>query len=219
MRYEITKRLIDILVSAIALIFLSPLFLLIALVVKLDSPGPSIYRGQRVGRDGEMFDIYKFRSMFNDINHTGNPITIQGDARITRFGRLLRRWKLDELPNLFNVLLGDMSLVGPRPESPVFVKYYSPVQRQVLSVRPGITCLSQMRYPNEESILHGTELNETEYLKHMANKLELDLLYVCTLSLLGDILILICTVLALIGFGIDLENFFRRNVSCRSNLS
>lgn len=219
MRYEVIKRSFDVAVSATALLLLSPVFILTAIAVKCGSSGPSIYKGLRVGRYGKMFNIYKFRSMTHQADKEGSPVTVQNDSRVTRLGRLLRRLKLDELPNLVNVLLGDMSLVGPRPESPEFVKRYTSKQRQVLSVRPGIACLAQIEYTNEESLLKEKALNEREYLKHMASKLELDSLYVQTSSFLGDVSILVCTLLALFGIKINLAEYFRRNLLCHSNLS
>ena len=209
MWYGIAKRCFDVALSATTLALLSPLFVIVASAVKCDSRGPSIYKGPRVGQNGRLFKIYKFRSMIKDA-HRGSPVTTEDDTRITRLGRVLRRYKIDELPNLINVLLGDMSFVGPRPESPSYVNYYTPKQRQVLSARPGIACLAQIRYPNEESLLGGEELNEKEYLQHMAKKLDLDLLYVQTSSFWGDIAILVCTFLALFGIKIDLEESFRR---------
>jgi lipopolysaccharide/colanic/teichoic acid biosynthesis glycosyltransferase len=217
MCYETAKRYFDICLSAITLALLSPLLLIAAIAIKCDSQGPSIYRGLRMGRNGRIFAIYKFRSMISDADR-GSPVTTEGDTRITRLGRILRRWKIDELPNLINIFMGDMSFVGPRPESPVYVNYYTATQRQVFSVRPGIACLAQIRYPNEESLLKGEELNERTYLQHMANKLELDLLYVETSSFWGDLAILVCTFLAVFGIKIDLTKSFQRNHLCHLDL-
>ena len=139
MAADTLRRLLDLVASLAGLTLLSPLFVFIALLIALDSPGPVFYRGQRVGRHGRLFRLYKFRSMVISADKQGPGITAAGDARITRVGRFLRRAKLDELPQLINVLLGDMSLVGPRPEDPRYVAFYTPEQRRVLSVRPGIT--------------------------------------------------------------------------------
>ena len=217
MCYETTKRCFDICLSAITLALLSPLLLIAAIAIKCDSQGPSIYRGLRMGRNGRIFTIYKFRSMISDADR-GSPVTTEGDTRITRLGRILRRSKIDELPNLINVLVGDMSFVGPRPESPVYANYYTSKYHKVLSVRPGIACLAQIQYPNEESLLRGKELNEEDYLQHMTNKLGLDLLYVGTSSFGGDLAILVCTFLALFGLKIDPIESFRRNHLCHSGL-
>jgi lipopolysaccharide/colanic/teichoic acid biosynthesis glycosyltransferase len=132
---------------------------------------------------------------------------------------MLRRLKIDELPNLINVLVGDMSFVGPRPENPVYANYYASKYHKVLSARPGIACLAQIQYPNEESLLRGKELNEEDYLQHMTNKLNLDLLYVETSSFGGDLVILLCTFLAVFGIKIDLTKSFRRNHLCHLDLS
>ena len=208
MQYKMLKRNFDILLSILILFFLSPIISILYVIVKFSSHGPVFYRGERVGFNGKKFYIYKFRTMVLNSENQINPITADKDPRIINVGRLLRRWKLDELPNFLNVLMGDMSLVGPRPESPDLVKLYSPKQRQVLSVHPGIACLAQIRYPNEQSIFSGKYINKEIYLKHMDEKLILDLLYVQTASFFGDILILICTFLSLCGIQIDLEAFF-----------
>ena len=128
-------RVLDLNISVLGLIFLSPLFLLLAMVIKLTSPGPIFYRARRVGKDGQLFYLYKFRSMRVDADKQGPGITAANDARITAVGRFLRRTKLDELPQLINVLKGEMSLVGPRPEDPRYVALYTLEQRQVLRAR------------------------------------------------------------------------------------
>jgi lipopolysaccharide/colanic/teichoic acid biosynthesis glycosyltransferase len=217
--YEIIKRCFDLSVSGCALLFLSPLFLIIALLIKADSPGNVFYKGKRSGRHGNAFFICKFRTMIENADKIGSPVTTKDDNRITRAGKILRRSKLDELPNLFNVFLGDMSLVGPRPESPVMVQQYNTEQSQVLNVKPGIACIAQIRYPNEQALLSGNQLNETEYVRHMKDKLDLDLLYVKTASFFGDLLILFFTFLAVFGIQIDLESFFhRRRMLCHLKL-
>jgi lipopolysaccharide/colanic/teichoic acid biosynthesis glycosyltransferase len=148
------KRGFDLVVASLGLALLSPLFLLIALAVKLDSPGPVFYRQIRVGKAEVLFRVLKFRSMFNDVGKSGRLVTVMGDPRITRFGRVMRKWKLDELPQLINVISGNMSLVGPRPEVSEYLDCYSPQQREVLfSVKPGITDLAAIEYRDEEMIL------------------------------------------------------------------
>lgn len=209
MFYRAVKRSFDIVISTVVLIIISPLLLLLTAIVKADSRGPAIFGGRRVGRNGREFLIYKFRSMVVNAEALGSPVTTQRDPRVTRVGRFMRRWKLDELPNFSNVWLGDMSLVGPRPESPSMVAKYLPEQRQVLSVRPGIAGIAQIRYVNEQAVLPGEKLDEAAYLRHMTDKLNLDLLYIRTASFGGDMLILCCTALALLGIQIDLESFFR----------
>lgn len=174
---QMLKRLFDIVMSVALLVVFSPLFAAIALVIKLTSPGPVFYRATRIGRDGETFKLYKFRSMVVDADRSGPGITTAGDARVTRIGRILRKSKLDELPQFINVLRGEMSLVGPRPEDPRYVALYTPEQRAVLRVRPGITSPASVYYRDEESLLAGDDW-ETRYIEEiMPAKLEIDLDY------------------------------------------
>lgn len=191
------KRLFDVMVSGIGLLALSPLLLAIGLAVRLTSPGPALYKAKRVGRDGELFTLYKFRSMVADADKQGPGVTTAGDSRVTPVGRILRRTKLDELPQLFNVLRGDMSLVGPRPEDPRYVALYTPEQRAVLRVRPGITSPASVHYRDEERILQG-ENWETQYMTQvLPAKLALDLEYAQEANLLTDLKIILQTAKAL----------------------
>lgn len=190
-------RLFDVFVSGTALILLSPALLLLALLVRLSSPGPALFRQQRVGRNGELFWLFKFRSM--RVGSDGPAVTAGGDSRITPIGRRLRQWKLDELPQLFNVVRGDMALVGPRPEAPKYVRHYTEEQRQVLAVRPGITGVSQLEFRHEEALLAGHDDVESVYIHTILPvKLSLDLRYVRERTLGGDIVILLRTVLVLL---------------------
>jgi lipopolysaccharide/colanic/teichoic acid biosynthesis glycosyltransferase len=193
----LAKRLLDTAAALIGLIVLAPVFAVVGLLVKLDSPGPVFFHGRRIGQDGRVFDLIKFRSMVIDAPEKGPAITCRDDPRVTRIGRLLRKSKLDELPGLINVLRGEMSLVGPRPEAPVWVERYSPRQRAVLTVKPGITGLTQVKYRNEEQLLTGASL-DTDYAKLMNDKLDLDLHYVENRSLGLDIRILTETAVAVI---------------------
>ncbi len=147
------KRSFDIAVAVCGIVPLLPVMFVIAAAVKLTSPGPVFYRQVRVGRNGRPFRIYKFRSMVCDAELRGGPLTVGGDARITPFGRFLRRHKLDEWPQLFNVLCGEMSLVGPRPEVPEFIEMYPESYKRILSVRPGMTSLTTLVFRNEEQLL------------------------------------------------------------------
>lgn len=147
------KRIIDIIGSALGLVALSPLLLGLACAVKITSQGPVLYRQTRLGRGGRPFSIYKFRSMVDGAEHRGARVTGAGDARVTRLGLFLRRHKLDELPQLLNVLRGDMSLVGPRPEVPEFAAHYPEEFARVLSVRPGVTHRATQLFRNEEELL------------------------------------------------------------------
>ena len=158
------KRLFDLLIAGLALLLLSPLLLVLALWVKLDSPGPVLFRQERVGRFGRPFQIHKFRTMEHDPAQHGPQITVGDDPRITRAGRLLRHYKLDELPQLVDVLRGAMSLVGPRPEVPRYVALYPPALRdKVLSVRPGITDLASIQFRDENALLSKSADPEREY--------------------------------------------------------
>jgi lipopolysaccharide/colanic/teichoic acid biosynthesis glycosyltransferase len=174
---ELGRRLVHGAVALGLLVLLAPVLLLLALLVRASSPGPVFFGQQRVGQGGRLFRIYKFRTM--RVNNSGPQVTAGADPRITPIGARLRHWKLDELPQLLNVLKGDMAFVGPRPEVPCYVAYYTPEQRQVLSVPPGITGLTQLRYRNEEELMRGAPDPEALYLREiMPQKLALDLEYV-----------------------------------------
>ena len=188
------KRLFDIVASSLGLIALSPLFLVLALWIKADSRGPVFYRQTRVGKDNRDFRLYKFRSMRPDADK-GSLITIGGrDPRETRSGYYIRKYKLDEFPQLINVLKGDMSLVGPRPEVRKYVDMYTPQQMKVLSVRPGITSLASIRYRNENEILAAADDPDRCYIEQvMPDKLRIDLEYVGNASLANDIRLILST--------------------------
>jgi lipopolysaccharide/colanic/teichoic acid biosynthesis glycosyltransferase len=150
----VLKRALDLTASALSLPLLLPAMILIAIIIKLDSPGPVFFRQTRVGRAGRPFHIFKFRSMVIDAARRGTALTVDADPRITRAGRFLRRTKLDELPQVLNILAGDMSIVGPRPEVPEFIKFYSPEQRSViLSMRPGMTDYAAILFHDESALL------------------------------------------------------------------
>lgn len=194
------KRVFDILVSAILLILLSPLFLLIAIAIKRDTPGPVFYRGQRVGKGGKPFYILKFRTMFESSeSYDGPPVTAQDDPRITPLGRWLRDTKLNESPQFWNVLRGDMSLVGPRPEDPTLAKTWPlGARNEILSVRPGITSPASVLYHDEESLLSSKNLLE-RYLKDLTpDKMRLDQLYIRYHSFWLDFDVLLWTALIMV---------------------
>lgn len=183
-----TKRTFDLLLATIGLLFLSPLFLIGAILAKLQSKGPFFYKATRVGRGGIRFEMYKFRTMVANADSIGGSLTTYKDTRVTRIGRFLRWTKLDELPNLINVIKGEMSLIGPRPEAPVYVKYYTETQRQVLQVKPGMTGPSQLANRDEEEKLKGQQDAEHFYITElMPKKLDLDLRYVATQNIASDI--------------------------------
>jgi len=179
--------------------FLSPLFFVIGMLLKMTSPGPTFFLQERVGRGGQLFRIAKFRSMVVNAENVGPALTFAGDPRVIQLGRILRRLKLDELPQLWNVLMGEMSLVGPRPELPRYVAGFTSQQRQVLTVRPGITDLASIVYRQEEDLLgrnpdpeqfyrqvvlpHKLSLN-MEYLQRMSFVFDLSLIFQTTISLL-----------------------------------
>lgn len=195
----IAKRAMDIVLSACALAVLWPLLLLIALAIWIDDPGPVFYRQVRVGRNGKTFRIFKFRSMVMDADKKGLAITVGRDSRITRVGTVLRKTKLDELAQLLNVILGQMSFVGPRPEVPKYVELYTPYQRQVLLVRPGITDYASIAYRNENDLLAGAPNPEAMYIEQiMPDKIELNMKYLREISPLADIRLILKTIVAVI---------------------
>jgi lipopolysaccharide/colanic/teichoic acid biosynthesis glycosyltransferase len=199
------KRAFDVIVSAAALLILAPLLAILAVAVKLNSPGPCFYRGSRVGRHGKPFRIIKFRSMVANAEQLGGSCTASDDARITGIGRFLRRYKLDEIPQLFNVLSGDMSLVGPRPEVTKYVNMFTPEESEILTVRPGITDWATLRNSDEEAILADQADPERIYLEKIRpEKLRLQLEYVHEHSFMTDLDILLRTsgmmVSRLLGF-------------------
>lgn len=188
------KRLFDIISSGIGLLCLAPVFVVMAIWIKLDSRGPVFYRQTRVGRYGRDFRIFKFRSMRVG-SDKGRQITVgERDPRITRSGYFIRRYKIDELPQLINVFLGDMSIVGPRPEVRKYVDLYSEEQRKVFQVRPGITDLASIKYSNENELLSQVDDPDTYYIDViMPDKLAINLEYIRHQSFMGDIKIIFNT--------------------------
>ena len=192
------KRLLDILVSLAGLILTFPLNPFIALAIKLDSPGPIFFCQSRVGLNGRPFTILKFRTMERDAD-SQRHLTMNVDSRITGVGRWLRRLKLDEFPTFLNVVKGDMSLVGPRPERQVYVDHYTKEQRQVLSVRPGITDLGTIRFNHEAELLGDWETSEDVYLNQiLPEKLKLNMEYIARRSFWYDLRILLWTLLLIV---------------------
>jgi lipopolysaccharide/colanic/teichoic acid biosynthesis glycosyltransferase len=193
-----TKRAFDLLFAAGGLLFLCPVFVVLALAVKLSDGGPAFYRQQRVGQGARLFVILKFRSMVLNTEKIGLSVTKDGDPRITRVGRFLRKSKLDELPQLWNVLRGDMSFVGPRPEVPRYVARYTAEQRQVLALKPGITDLATLAFRNEEELLRNAADTEKFYLEYcVPRKIELNLAYARQANVWKDIKIIVRTLLPL----------------------
>jgi len=195
----LAKRALDILLAALGLVLLAPLLAYIALRIKLDTPGPALFRQERVGRGGRLFRIHKFRTM--RVTEGGAQITAAGDARITRVGCWLRRGKLDELPQLIDVLKGDMSLVGPRPEVPRYMALVAPeVRARILAVRPGITGPAALEFRDEERLLAAAQDPERAYVEQiMPIKQRYDLDYVARHGVLGDLRIIARTLRAVLG--------------------
>lgn len=191
------KRLFDIIFSLLGLVILAPVFICIAIIIKLTSKGTVLYRAKRVGKDHALFTLFKFRTMVEHAENTGPGITASDDQRITHVGGFLRRSKLDETPQLLNVLLGTMSIVGPRPEDPRYAALYTQEQSAVLTVKPGMTSLASIQFRHEEQMLSGSDW-ENHYINEiMPSKLVIDLEYIHNASFLLDIKIIALTFLAL----------------------
>lgn len=194
----IRKRVFDVVISAIGLLLLSPILLVIALIIEIDTGGPILFKQTRVGRNQKPFKIYKFRTMDEDAEMKGLSITVGQDPRITKSGAFLRKYKLDELLQLINVFLGQMSFVGPRPEVPKYVAYYDELQKTILKIRPGITDLASIRYIDENSLLAKSSNPEDTYIHEiMPKKLELNFEYVRNLSITFDFRLILRTLFAL----------------------
>jgi lipopolysaccharide/colanic/teichoic acid biosynthesis glycosyltransferase len=194
------KRALDIIAALGGLLLLAPLFGIVALLIKLDSPGPVLFQQQRMGKNFRPFWIYKFRTMRQGA-HTALSLTVGADPRITRFGEYLRATKIDELPQLFNVLRGDMSLVGPRPEVPRYVDLFHRDYEQILKVRPGLTDLASLKYSDEASILGQSENPQGDYLgRLLPDKIHLAKEYISRSCFLLDIKLIFETVIKLFGY-------------------
>jgi lipopolysaccharide/colanic/teichoic acid biosynthesis glycosyltransferase len=194
------KRILDVVGSALGLLFLLPVLAAVAVIIKLDSPGPIFFRQERVGLGGRSFRIFKFRSMVVGAARAGTALTVRADARITRVGTFLRRSKLDELPQLLNVLTGDMSIVGPRPEVPEFMKFYTPNQRAIiLSMRPGITDYAAILFRDESALLDGKRDPVEVYRREiMPAKFSHYERYSREIGTLNDMRIILATILLLV---------------------
>jgi FlaA1/EpsC-like NDP-sugar epimerase/lipopolysaccharide/colanic/teichoic acid biosynthesis glycosyltransferase len=203
-------RGLDLIVSGCGLLLLAPVFLVIGLMIKLTSPGPVFYRGDRVGQWGRRFKLYKFRSMVQDADRQGPGITGKDDPRITAVGRFLRRAKLDELPQLINILRGEMSLVGPRPEDPRYVAFYTAEQRRLLSVRPGITSPASLYYRQEERLLAGDDWERAYREQILPHKLTLDLAYLRERTVWTDLALILSTLINAVFHGRDRANLILR---------
>lgn len=193
------KRLFDIVASFCGIVILFPLIVIVSILIKLTSKGPVLFKQIRVTKNGKLFKIYKFRTMRE--NSEGNKqITVGNDSRITGIGHILRKTKLDELPQLFNVLKGEMSLVGPRPEVPKYVELYTKEQREILKVSAGITDYASIYFSNESELLGEAENPEEFYIKKiMPYKIELNKKYIKEIGIVTDIKLIILTILKILG--------------------
>jgi lipopolysaccharide/colanic/teichoic acid biosynthesis glycosyltransferase len=194
--YAALKRSFDLTAAGAGLLLVSPILAVAALAVRLDSPGPVFYLQQRMGRKFRPFKIYKFRTMVVDADRRGGQLTAGADPRITRVGRWLRKTKIDELPQLLNVVRGDMSLVGPRPEVPRYVEMFREAYADVLSVRPGLTDPASIKYRDEASILAASSDPEAEYVRQiLPDKIAMARSYIARATFLGDLAVLARTAL------------------------
>ncbi|CUU50618.1 MULTISPECIES: sugar transferase [Clostridium] len=192
---KVVKRIFDLICSTLGLIVLSPILIVIAIRIKTDSDGPVFFKQIRIGEKNKEFEILKFRTMVVDAEKLGRQITVGNDSRITKIGAFLRKYKLDELPQLINVFKGDMSLVGPRPEVPRYVNMYNEEQRRVLEVKPGITDLASIRYRDENDLLGEAENPDDFYINTiMPDKLALNLEYINKNNIFLDIYIILKTI-------------------------
>ena len=195
----VVKRIFDIVASLCGLIILSPMLIIVAICIKLDSKGPVFFKQKRVGKNKNIFEIYKFRTMVTDAEKLGKQITVGNDSRITRVGKFIRKCKLDEFPQLINVVKGEMSLVGPRPEVPRYVELYDEYEEQILLVQPGITDYASIEFRNENEILGKSSNPEETYIEEiMPTKIELNMKYIKNISLVEDIKLILNTILAIL---------------------
>lgn len=193
------KRLFDIIFSLLGLIIIFPFLITFSVLIKIDSKGPFFYRGVRVGRKGKIFRIFKFRTMVVDAEKLGGPSTANDDPRITKAGRFIRKYKLDEMPQLINVLKGEMSFVGPRPEVKTYVDMFTGEEKAILTIRPGITDWASLWNPDEGAILAGSPDAEKTYLEKIRpQKIKLQLRYVKNHSFLTDLRIILLTLKTII---------------------
>ncbi len=189
------KRLFDIFFSFIGILILLPLFAVVAILIKIDSKGSVFFRQERIGKNLRPFRIYKFRTMTVDAENRGPQITVGGDKRITKIGKILRNNKIDELPQLINILKGEMSFVGPRPEVRKYVELYKPDYEKLLQTRPGITDPASIKYSNEESVLSSSKNWEEDYVKRvLPEKIKLSLQYVDNHNILTDLRLIFKTI-------------------------
>lgn len=195
----LVKRLFDILVSAIMLIVLSPVFLILSIAIKVDSKGPVFFRQERLTQYGRVFHIFKFRTMVNNADKIGTQVTVNNDVRITRIGSLIRNCRLDEIPQLINILIGDMSFVGTRPEVKKYVDCYTDEMRATLLMPAGVTSLASIKYKDEAELLLQADNADEVYVKHvLPDKMQYNLIAIKRFSLIYEFKLLFKTVIAII---------------------
>jgi lipopolysaccharide/colanic/teichoic acid biosynthesis glycosyltransferase len=195
---DLAQRSLDLLGASLGLMLLFPLLVVVALAIRASDGGPVLHRARRIGRHGAYFELFKFRTMVPNAARHGPAITVGGDRRVTPLGRWLRRTKIDELPQLLNVLRGEMSLVGPRPEDSRYVAQYQPEQRRVLDYRPGMTSAASLDYRHEEQLLVGPNWEQVYREQVMPAKLALDLAYMAQRSVFTDITLIVRTIFVLL---------------------
>ena len=194
------KRVFDIFFSFIGILFFLPVYVIIAILIKLDSKGDVFYRQERIGKNGFPFNVFKFRTMIPEAFSKGTLTVGSRDPRVTRVGYYLRKYKLDELPQLFNVILGDMSFVGPRPEIKKYTDLYTKEQRKILSIKPGITDYASIKFRNENDILASSDNPEKLYVeKIMSQKIELNMIYINDNHVFKDVQIILQTFYTIIN--------------------
>nr|WP_321295775.1 sugar transferase [uncultured Sphaerochaeta sp.] len=194
------KRLFDIIMSIVLLVVLSPIFLIVSLFIKADSKGPVFYRQERVTQYGKLFKIFKFRTMVMNADKNGSLVTINNDSRVTKLGKKLRKYRLDEIPQLLNILIGDMTFVGTRPEVPKYVACYTDEMKATLLLPAGVTSKASIEYKDEEKILKEAENTDLVYVeKILPEKMLLNLMQIKRLSILNDFSCLLITVMKVIG--------------------
>lgn len=193
------KRVFDIVVAGVLLVILSPVFIVLGIIIKLDSPGPIIFHQIRITIYGKKFRIYKFRTMVNYADKSGTQITVKGDSRVTRCGRILRKYRLDELPQLMNILKGDMTFVGTRPEVEKYVQCYSNEMKATLLLRAGVTSRTSIEYKDEEKLLENAEDADEVYVNQvLPEKMKYNLNAIRKFSFFSDMKIMFATVFAMI---------------------
>jgi lipopolysaccharide/colanic/teichoic acid biosynthesis glycosyltransferase len=190
------KRFFDIFFSFFGLLFLLPLFIIVAVLIKVNSDGPVFFRQERIGKDFRTFRIFKFRTMSMNTKKEGSLVTVAGDKRVTKIGALLRKTKIDELPQLLNVLKGDMSMVGPRPEVKKYVDLFKAEYKKLLTIKPGITDPASIKYSEEERVLALSQSWEDEYIKKvLPEKIRLSMTYVEEHNIVTDVKLILRTIM------------------------